>query len=83
MLRNFNYILQKVEMQYKEMFLPNKHFVKQKLKKRATQPDWRSNINRNYFIFRDNQVNCNLDQIEVKMMLEDISTFREDAEGIL
>ena len=83
MLRNINYILQKVEMQYKEKFLPNKHVIKQKLKKGATQPDWRSNIKRNYFTFRDNQVNCNLDQTEVKMMLKDISTFREDAEGIL
>ena len=83
MLRNVNYILQRVEMQYKEMFLTNKHVIKQELKKRASQPDWRGNIVKELLDIRDNQLNCNLDQIEVNMMLKDISTFREDAEGIL
>ena len=83
MLRNVNYILQRVEMQYKEMFLTNKHVIKQELKKRASQPDWRGNIVKELLEIRDKQLNCNLDQIEVNMMLKDISTFREDAEGIL
>ena len=83
MLRNINHILQKVEMQYNEIFLTNKHTIKHELKKRATQPDWRCNIVKELLDLRDNQLISNLDQTEIKIMLKNISTFREDAEGIL
>ena len=83
MLRNINHILKKVEMQYNEILLTNKHTIKHELKKRATQPDWRCNIVKELLDLRDNQLISNLDPTEIKIMLKNISTFREDAEGIL
>ena len=83
MLRNINHILQKVEMQYNEIFLTNKHTIKHELKKRATQPDWRCNIVKELLDLRDNQLISNLDQTEIKIMLKNISTFREDDKGML
>ena len=44
MLRNINTILQKANIKYEELFHINKVMVKNRLKERATQPDWRTNI---------------------------------------
>ena len=44
MLRNINIILQKANIKYEERFHINKDMIKNKLRERAPQPDWRTNI---------------------------------------
>ena len=76
MLRNVNIILQKANIKYGDLFHINKNFVKSKLKERASQPDWRTNMVRELLDIRDNQLGCNLEQNEVNMLLQHLSTFR-------
>ena len=76
MLRNVNTILQKANITYGDLFRINKNFVKCKLKVRASQPDWRTNIVRELLDIRDSQLGCNLEQNEVNMMLRHLSTLR-------
>ena len=76
MLRNINTILQKANIKYEELFHINKVMVKNRLKERATQPDWRTNIVKELLDIRDGQLNCGLDHNEVNMMLKHLSTFR-------
>ena len=76
MLRNVNIILQKANINYEELFHINKNIIKNRLKERATQPDWRTNIVKELLDIKDNQLSCGLDQNEVNVMLKHISTFR-------
>ena len=50
--------------------------VKNRLRERATQPDWRTNIVKELLNIRDSQLSCGLDHNEVNMMLKYLSTFR-------
>ena len=76
MLRNINIILQKANIKYEELFHINKNIVKNRLKERATQPDWRTNIVRELPDIRDSKLGCKLEQNEVYMLLMHLSTFR-------
>ena len=76
MLRNINTILQKANIRYEELFHINKVMVKNRLKERATQPDWRTNIVKELLDIRDGQLNCGLDHNEVNVMLKHLATFR-------
>ena len=76
MLRNINIILQKANIKYEELFHINKNMVKNRLRERATQPDWRTNIVKELLNIRDSQLSCGLDHNEVNTMLKYLSTFR-------
>ena len=76
MLRNVNIILQKANIKYGDLFHINKNIVKNRLKERTSQPDWRTNIVRELLDIRDNQLDCNLEQNEVNELLKHLSTFR-------
>ena len=76
MLRNINTILQKANIKYEELIRINKVMVKNRLKERATQPDWRANIVMELLDIRDGQLNCGLDHNEVNVMLKHLATFR-------
>ena len=76
MLRNINTILQKANIKYEELFHINKDMVKNRLRERATQPDWRNNIIKELLNIRDSHLSCDLPHNEVNMMLKYLSTFR-------
>ena len=76
MLRNVNIILQKANIKYGDLFHINKNFVKSRLKESASHPDLRTNMVRKLLDIRDNQLGCNLEQNEVNMLLQHLSTFR-------
>ena len=76
MLRNINIILQKANIKYEELFHINKDMIKNRLRERAPQPDWRTNIVKELLNIRDSQLICGLDHNEVNMMLKYLSTFR-------
>ena len=76
MLRNVNTILQKANIEYKDIFHINKNFVKQKFKENTAQPDWRVNMVKELLDIRDKQLHSILEQNEVNIMLKHVSTFR-------
>ena len=76
MLRNINTILQKANIKYVELFHINKAMLKNRLRERATQSDWRTNMVKELLDIRDGQLSCGLDHNEVNMMLKHLSTFR-------
>ena len=76
MLKNINIILQKANIKYEELFYINKDMVNNRLRERATQPDWRTNIVKELLNIRDSQLSCDLDHNAVNMMLKYLSTFR-------
>ena len=61
MLRNINIILQKANIKYEELFHINKDMVKNRLRERATQLEWRTNIVEELLNIRDIQLSCGLD----------------------
>merc|ERR1711888_37931 len=75
MLRNVNTILQKANIEYKDIFHINKNFVKQKFKENTAQPDWRVNMVKELLDIRDKQLHSILEQNEVNIMLKHFSTF--------
>ena len=50
--------------------------MKNALKERTPQPDWRANIVKELLDIEDNQLSCGLEQNVINVMLKHISTFR-------
>ena len=64
MLRNINHILQKVEMQYNEIFLTNKHTIKHELKNEPPNLTGDAILERNYLTLEI--INSSVTQIQLK-----------------
>ena len=76
MLRNINTIQGKLKMKYADFMQLSKQSVRKELEKNEAKVDWGVKIIKELLDIRENQLECSLNPIEVKELLQHISIFR-------
>ena len=77
MSTNVNTILQFLNVNYSDLFNLNKGQIRQLFENKTDEPDWRCNFMKELLFIRENQHSIDLNENEIKMILEYLATYRE------
>ena len=76
MSTNVNTILQCLNINYSDLFNLNKEQIRQLFENKTDEPDWRCNFMKELLFIRENQHSIDLNENEIKMILEYLATYR-------
>ena len=76
MQRNINTIRDKLKIKYTDLLHLKKQALTREFRKNNTTADWRVNMIEELLSIRENQLECELNQYDVKDILQQVSTFR-------
>ena len=77
MSTNVNTILQFLNVNSSDLFNLNKRQIKQLFVNKTDEPDWRCHFIKELLFIREDQHSIDLNNNEIKMILNYVSTFRE------